>query len=447
MNFQYNPYIWVYLGTALLLILVVAYTSYKQIRDRLWTVAQLMVAFWCLGFALQISGTNLETAAFWYHAANDFIGFKVAVVWFLWALTVSGRKDRLTRGRVLMLFALPAITDILNLTNSLHGLVYSQTWMDTSGDYPVLQFICGPWYWVITGYCAVLLLTVVAVQIKASMNGQVLHRKQGLTIAGATIAIVIFIVVALLTEGSWFHYYDLTPVAIGIAGVFTCLVFRFRAQEAVPVPRNAVMQKMTSAVLVLDERSRIMDMNPAAEAFFEIKADMAAGRSFEEILRDWPELSVAGRDRSSALCEFSRNKQFYKAHFSELNDGRKALGRLLLIQDVTADKTAEAKLAAQERALTVLRERERLSRELHDSLGQVLGYTNIQIQTIREMLGKEHPLPAVDASLLRLSQVITEANTEVREFIYEVKTTLLFKGGLFAALTQYLKHYEQNFQI
>jgi len=430
----------------LLLFLIVAYAAYKRVGDRLWIITQVMVIFWCLGSALQVFATDLKTIVFWYHAANDFIGFKVAVVWLLWALTVAGGKSRLTRSRVALFFVLPVITDILNLTNSRHGLVYSKMWLDTSGGYPLLQFICGPWYWMITAYCGILLLAVVVVQVQAALNGQMLYRKQGLTIAAATAAILIFIVLFVITEGALFDYYDLTPVVIGIAGIFTSLVFRFRAQEAVPVPRNAVMEKMTGAVLILDDRDRIMDLNPAAEAFFGLKTAKVAGCVFEEILSDWPELAAAGRDRSVSHWEFSRDGRHYETYFSGLNDGRKAAGRLVVIQDVTANKAAEAQLIQQQRALLVLRERERLARELHDSLGQVLGYTNIQIQAIREML-KTGRLPAVDGSLARLSQVITEANTEVREFIYGVKTTLLFKEGFFAALRQYLDHFEQNFQI
>lgn len=446
MHFQYNPYIWVYLGGAAILFLAVAYTVNKRVADRLWIVTQVMVIFWCLGFALQISGTDLKTVAFWYLAANDFVGLKVPVVWLLWALTVAGRKSWLTRPRVMMLLVLPVITDILNLTNSWHGLIYHQMWLDTSGSYPLLLFLCGPWYWVITAYCAILLLTVITVQIKAALNRELLHWKQGLAIGAATAAILIFIALCLITEGSLFHYYDPTPVAIGIAAVFPSLVFRFRAQEAVPVPRNAVLEKMTSAVLILDDLNRIMDLNPAAEAFFGLKAAKAAGCVFEEILRGWPELAAASRDKSISHWEFSRDGLYYETYFSDLNDGRKVAGRLVVIQDVTANKAVEAQLIQQQQALLVLRERERLARELHDSLGQVLGYTNIQIQAIREML-KAGQLPAVDGSLVRLSQVIMEANTEVREFIYEVKTTLLFKEGFFTALQQYLTHFEQNFQV
>ena len=445
MNFQYNPYIWIYLSGAILLFLVMAYTIYRRIADGSWLLTQALVIIWCLGLTLQISGTDLKTAAFWYLAANDFVGLKTPVIWLLWALKVTGRRSRLTRLQVALLFLLPVLTDILNLTNSRHGLIYRQMWLDLSGRYPVLRFDSGPWYWVITAYCGLLLMVVIGIQIKAALNRELLRPKQGWIIATATTGILLFITWCLIDEGSWF-YYDLTPVAIAGATIFTSLVFRFRAQEAVPVPRNAVMEKMTGAVLILDNHNRIMDLNPAAEAFFGLKAAKVAGCVFEEILRGWPELAAAGRDRSVSYREFSRDGRHYEIYISGLNDGRKAAGLLVVIQDVTAQKAAEAQLIQQQQALLVLRERERLARELHDSLGQVLGYTNIQIQTIREIL-KSNRIPEADRSLARLSQVIMEANTEVREFIYEVKTTLLFKEGFFAALQQYLTHFEENFQI
>lgn len=445
MNFQYNPYIWIYLSGAILLFLITAYTIYRRVADGLWILTQALVIFWCLGFALQISGTDLKTAAFWYLAANDFVGFKTPVIWLLWALKITGRRSRLIWLRVALLFLLPVFTDILNLTNYRHGLIYRQMWLDLSSPYPVLQFIPGPWYWVITAYCVLLLLVVTAVQIKAALNRELLRPEQGWIIAAATAGILLFIIWCLIAGTSLFCC-DLTPVAIASATIFTSLVFRFRPQETVPVPRNAVMEKMTSAVMILDNHNRIMDLNPAAEAFFGLKAAKVAGCVFEEILRGWPELAAASRDRSVSYREFSRDGRQYEIYFSGLNDGRKAAGRLVVIQDVTAQKAAEAQLIQQQQALLVLRERERLARELHDSLGQVLGYTNIQIQAIREML-KSSRIPEVDRSLARLSQVIMEANTEVREFIYEVRTTLLFKEGFFAALQQYLTHFEQNFQI
>jgi len=450
MNLQYNPVIWIYLVVASVLLLIVAYVSRKRIAEPLWILMQILVIIWCLGFALMVSVSDLKTAGFLYLAANDFIGLKTPVVWFLWSLSVTGRQHWITRGRVAALFALPVVTDILNLTNSAHNLMYRQMWLDTLDGYPLLQFAGGPWFWVIASYCGLVLLGVVIVQSRAALNRQLLYQKQALTIAAATAGVLIYIayiiIVNAIPQRLMFKTYDFTPVVIGIAAISTILIFRFRAQEAVPVPRSIVMEKMASAVLILDNRNRIMDINPAAEEFFGIKAAKAVGRAMDEVLKDWPELTGADRHKSAGHYEFVRDNRYYDVYFSGLNVGRNAAGYIMTVQDITENKAVEARVIQQQRALLVLEERARLARELHDSLGQVLGYTGIQIQAIRDLL-KAGSLSAADENLVRLSQVVAEANTEVREFIYEVKTTLLFKEGFFTALRHYLTHFEENFQI
>ncbi len=445
MSFQYTPYIWFYLSGAVMIAIIAAYEAYKRVGNRLLTLTQVMAFLWCLGVALQISGADLKTEVVWYLFANDFVGFKIPVIWLLWTLVVAGRESWITRRRIVLLLGLPLVTDVLNLTNPWHGLMYPRWHLNTSGRYPLLEYLCGPWYWVITVYCGIVLLAVIVIQLKAALKRELLYRKHGLFVAGATTAVLLAIVL-FFTMPELRYPHDLTPVTVSIAVVSSSLVSRFRDQEAVPVPRNMVLEKMTNAALILDNHNRIMDLNPAAEAFFGLKIAKAAGCVFGEALSGWPELVAAGQGKSDSRREFSRNGRHYEAVFSGLRDGYKTAGRLVVVQDVTAVKKATAQLVEQQQALLVLQERERLARELHDSLGQVLGYTQIQIKNIREML-KTGELSMVDDSLARLSQVILEANAEVREFIYEVKATLQFKDGFFATLQQYLARFERNFKI
>src|SRR5690554_3855334 len=109
MHFQYNPYIWFYLSAAAALFFVTVYAAYKRRVNWLWVLTQAMVFFWCIGFALQISGSNLKTAVTCYLVANDFVGVKSPVVWLLWALTITGKNTWLTRRRVILLFVLPLV--------------------------------------------------------------------------------------------------------------------------------------------------------------------------------------------------------------------------------------------------------------------------------------------------------------------------------------------------
>ena len=62
------------------------------------------------------------------------------------------------------------------------------------------------------------------------------------------------------------------------------------------------------------------------------------------------------------------------------------MGRLFLLHDVTDQKQAQAQILEQQRALAILTERERLARELHDDLGQVLAFISTQGHVIQRLL-------------------------------------------------------------
>ena len=61
------------------------------------------------------------------------------------------------------------------------------------------------------------------------------------------------------------------------------------------------------------------------------------------------------------------------------------LGYLLVLPDMTELRRAQAQALEHERMLAVQSERERMARELHDSLGQVLSYTSLQVETAAQL--------------------------------------------------------------
>jgi signal transduction histidine kinase len=86
----------------------------------------------------------------------------------------------------------------------------------------------------------------------------------------------------------------------------------------------------------------------------------------------------------------------------------------------------------------VLEERERLARELHDSLGQLLGYVNTQTMAIKKLLtsGRE------EEARRQVQEMETNARavyTDVREAIRGLRTTT---PGLLPSLRSYLKDFQ-----
>jgi DNA-binding NarL/FixJ family response regulator/signal transduction histidine kinase len=92
-----------------------------------------------------------------------------------------------------------------------------------------------------------------------------------------------------------------------------------------------------------------------------------------------------------------------------------------IVADITERKYTEEQALRQQQALAALRERERMARELHDTTAQVLGYVNVQTQTVRELLATGQ-VAAATTALRDLAHAAHDAHTDVRAFIVGVST-------------------------
>lgn len=97
-------------------------------------------------------------------------------------------------------------------------------------------------------------------------------------------------------------------------------------------------------------------------------------------------------------------------------------------------------MTSQLQSLSIVQERGRIAREMHDGLAQVLGYLNLQVQTLGSLLnqGKTEKL---QAELFQMRQAIQTAHADVRENILSLRTTLAQDKGLSAAVEEYLTEF------
>jgi signal transduction histidine kinase len=103
-----------------------------------------------------------------------------------------------------------------------------------------------------------------------------------------------------------------------------------------------------------------------------------------------------------------------------------------------------ARLHGQIQAFGASVERERIARELHDSLAQTLGYVRLQAATAREALVRG-ATASVETTLAQISDVTGDAYTEVREAILGLRSG--GSGGdrrLVDALGEYVARYREQ---
>jgi signal transduction histidine kinase len=137
----------------------------------------------------------------------------------------------------------------------------------------------------------------------------------------------------------------------------------------------------------------------------------------------------------------------YAPALSPLQDFRGLLiGHLLLLTDVTEQRRAQAQILEQQSSMATLYEREQLARELHDGLGQVLGYIKMQAQAARSLLAQERQAEA-DRCLVQLASVAQDVHADVREYILQASASSPLELGFSVSLRQYLERFSQNHSI
>lgn len=98
------------------------------------------------------------------------------------------------------------------------------------------------------------------------------------------------------------------------------------------------------------------------------------------------------------------------------------------------------RLQAQLRELAIRAERERIAREMHDGLAQVLGYVNTKSQAVEELLAAGR----IDTAREQLAELATAARSvyvDVREAILGLTSPIAPERGLVGAVEEYARRY------
>jgi signal transduction histidine kinase len=105
-----------------------------------------------------------------------------------------------------------------------------------------------------------------------------------------------------------------------------------------------------------------------------------------------------------------------------------------------------ARLRSELQLLAVQGERERIAREMHDGLAQVLGYVNTKSQAVEEMLA-EGRVAEARRQLAELAEAARSVYVDVREAILSLSTPVPGDRGLAAALEEYAALYAESSKL
>lgn len=445
-HYEHTPYLWTMLVAPVLLLALAAYAWRQRPAPGALPFVVFVVAFlpWALGSALELAALEPASKVFWYRFGSAWqLPVATAALWFALEYADLGRWLNRTTAALL---ALPPVAFVaLVHGDASHGLLCSTL---SVGEH-TRCLARGPAGQALLAYGLALALCSSLVFLWLFLRSPLHRWPAALCLGGHVVTRA-----AYLLDTS-----DRNPVApldaTVLAAAFTAVMYalallRFRLFELIPVARWTLIEQMHEGLMVLDRRERVVDLNPAAERALGLPRERARGRRVRALLPSLPAVETWPSEPGGVQPEIRLGPEEaardYALELSSLRRGAYRLGYLMVLRDVTGRKQAQARSVEHQRARATLEERERVARELHDSLGQVLGYVKLQAEAARALLAQGQAEPASD-HLEQLVAVAQEAHADVREFILGSRAGDPAGTELVPALQAYLRRFRATYGI
>ncbi len=310
-----------------------------------FSLLMLTAGVWSFGYLLGFFNTSLVWKMIMLRV--EYLGVTSStVIWIIFVLTYSNYEHWLTKRSLFLLSAIPILTYITILTNQMHGLFYRAYDITTQGDLIVSFKVYGPLFYFWAGYAHLILLFGGVILVWSLFKMPEQYRGQGL---------LVILIVGIMFLPNFFYImganpfspYDPTPLSFFIVGLlFRFLMHRYQFLDIVPVAYNVIFNNMNSSVIVIDEKERIVDMNPTASSMFENPQEQVLGKSILGIFPDYHEhkRGLENRGDTNLKIEKTIDKNVYEFQISPLKDRSKMLrGWILILYDVTIRKQLEEK--------------------------------------------------------------------------------------------------------
>jgi PAS domain S-box-containing protein len=350
MSWQNEPFTVLLLAVALGMTLLGAYVAWRKDAPGSKTAALFIFASaeWILCYALELSANTLAGKLFWNK--TQYLGIVTApTAWFAFVLQYTGREQWLSRKTMVFLGLTAAFVWVLVLTNSAHGLMWTSA--EILPGYPFLELKkeFGIGFWAMFSYIYVLLIMSAAFLAETFIRSSHLYKWQA-----ALLLLGTFIPgmgrILTITRLNPYSFLDIEILGLSICGlILAWCVFRLHLIDIIPIAREAVIENMNDAIILLDRHGVVIDINPAGQRLIGRTDSEIIGHSFEAA---WPG-TISLKDcpgNTEVVFEMDGAQRTCDMRLSPLMDWRgRPAATILLLRDVTARKRAEEALRAKEK--------------------------------------------------------------------------------------------------
>ena len=361
---------------AILLPLAAYAIRKRQVRGAVWYAVLLVaLAIWCAGYAWELSVNDLDAKLVALKA--KYIGvLLLPMAWAGFIVDFVARDSPLSRRVVAALGVVAAALLALAWTDGSHHLFWGDLHLDGEGVEAVLVGR-GPGFWTNITITYVSLVVGIAVLVSHAVQSPYLYGKRVTVMVAATL--LPWIGNMLYLAGDELPgVVDPTPFLFACTAVLAAVaVFRYGVLDPIPTLRDARIEIIDDALVILDRRQRVADLNRAALSLLGMSRAHAAGCPIDDVLP-----GLGSIDRRPARVDLPRRTAAGDRVFDasvtpiESRDGR-LTGHVVLLRDVTERRSLEDQLRQAQKMEAVGKLAGGVAHDFNNLLTAIIGFAEL----------------------------------------------------------------------
>jgi diguanylate cyclase (GGDEF)-like protein len=331
-----------------LMAVLVRYRRGATINRTLYSSLMLAVAIYALSYGVELN--NAELPGMMWAVRAEYLGVTcIPALWLSLVFYYTGREKWVRPWRTYLLWVIPLIVLVAVYTNDLHHQFYTSISINQDGPFPMLNAGHGPVYWLHMAYSFVAFFGAAILLTRHLTSPHVLYRKQVVTLLIASLLTIVAVTLQIAGVTP-IPGLDIIPFAMTCSGVIlTWGVYNFRIIDVTPTARDVLFENLVDGVLVLDERDRLVDMNPKASRILALPPT-AVGSPVLQILPEPVRVIYAGLNPDATNFDLALkncNECHYEVSiFPFKHRSRQPDGRVMIFHDTTQYWHAQQALEA-----------------------------------------------------------------------------------------------------
>lgn len=332
------------LSAAVQLVLIALVLRMRRtLASTLLVAEMLFVAVWATAYGLNIASWDLGFKTVMFKLGTlGACGTEVTLLLFV--ICFVGLEEWLTRTRVILLALVPGLNFLFSLALEHHRLHAHGFSVKPLGGAWVLGFKPGLFFLLNLVFVLGMIVTILVLLTRAVRRNRGPFRSQALMLLAGVLG-PFGAAVAFMSDHRVLGGFDPTTSLAWITSLFNYLSLRkFGLLDLVPVARGAVLEALKDAVLIFDDRNRLVEMNAAAASLLGLDPAEALGRDVAGLLsgRICLERAVAGAGAAEAeyFCDLDGRAWHVIVRSFRYARGE-VEGRLVVLHDVTELRESE----------------------------------------------------------------------------------------------------------